>query len=395
MQRRMVRTFSPIIIASVLLVLLLSSIEVHILASEQGQDDVSVRIDSIHSTETTGELSRFLGQDQGGAIRFSPNHVIVKFRNHKSPLFNSFGKQVDSGSQSLNDMLVAQGVERGDPLFPKTTNDSPLTTDNIDIEQVYRLYLSPDRDVMDVIAALSAHPDVIYAEPDYLAHAAFLCDDPHFPDQWGLSQIQAESAWNTTQGNAAVTIAIIDTGIDLNHPDLANKLWVNPGEIAGNGIDDDGNGKIDDVNGWDWVGYDNTPQDDIGHGTHVAGITAAATNNNIGIAGVCPNCRVMSLKVLDAGGSGACSDIAAGIIYAADKGAKVINLSLGGYADSQLLRDAVAYASQYAVVIAAAGNDNKQDRFYPAAYDEYVVAVAATDNNDQKAAFANYGDWVI
>ncbi len=262
------------------------------------------------------------------------------------------------------------------------------------LETIYQLTFPADVDVTQLAEHYAANSAVLWAEPDYLAHAAFTPDDPRYTDQWGLSKIQADTAWNVTQGSPLVTIAIIDTGIDLDHPDLTGKFWINPGEIPGNGIDDDGNTKVDDVNGWDWVNDDNDPQDDIGHGTHVAGIAAAVTNNGAGVAGTCPNCRIMALKTLDSAGYGTYSNIADGIFYATDKGAKVINLSLGGYADSQLLRDAVAYASRNAVVVAAAGNDDRQDRFYPAAYDDYVVAVAATDNNDQKAAFSNYGDWV-
>jgi thermitase len=345
----------------------------------------------------TGDGPAFVGWDQRGHVAFAPDHLIVRFRPGVKPALDAAGR-VHTGQPSLDNRLAAQGVMSVDPLFLTPRSPRPLTKglspEEFGLTRIYRLWLRPGTDVQQAAEALAADPNVEWAEPDYIAHAAFIPNDPRYPDQWGLPQIQAPQAWDVTQGSPAVAIAIVDTGIDLNHPDLAGKLWVNPGEIPGNGIDDDGNGKVDDVNGWDWVNNDNVPQDDIGHGTHVAGIAAAATNNGTGVAGVCPNCRVMALKVLDAGGSGTYSNIAAGIIYAADKGAKVINLSLGGYADSQLLRDAVAYASQYAVVVAAAGNDNKQDRFYPAAYDDYVVAVAATDNNDQKAAFSNYGDWV-
>ena len=169
---------------------------------------------------------------------------------------------------------------------------------------------------------------------------------------------------------------------------------MNPGEIPGNGIDDDNDGYVDDVNGWNFVENNNIPQDGIGHGTHVAGIAAATTNNGQGIAGVCPNCRIMPVRVMDNSGAGTYANIAAGITYAAQKGARIINLSLGGTAYSQVLHDAVTNASLVSVIVAAAGNNNDQILFYPAAYDDAVIAVGATDANDQRATFSNYGSWV-
>ena len=161
----------------------------------------------------------------------------------------------------------------------------------------------------------------------------------------------------------------------------------------GNGADDDGNGLIDDINGWNFVGGSNDVADDNGHGTQVAGIAGAATNNGQGIAGVCWNCRLMPVKVMQASGAVNYSDIAAGVAYAAAKGAHVINLSLGGYADSATLRTAIETAASTAVIIAGAGNDDASAPFYPAAYPD-VIAVAATDQNDTKPVFSNYGAWV-
>lgn len=329
-----------------------------------------------------GEDSEYLTSPPLQHTPYVPGRVIVKFREESTP-----------GTQATGVALRQIGVSATEPLFGND-NNSLRAARARGLDRVYRLHLSVGSDVETAVTALNADPAVAYAEPDYLAHAAFEPDDPLFAEQWGLARISAPAAWDVNQGSPAVSIAVIDTGVALSHPELVGKLWQNPGEIGGNGLDDDGNGKVDDVYGWDWVNGDNGPEDDIGHGTHVAGIIAAATDNGEGIAGVCPDCRIMALKVLDASGSGSYSDIASGIYYAADKGARVINLSLGGYADSQLLRDAVAYAAEVAVVVAAAGNDNQQEPFYPAAYDEYVIAVAATDNTDVKTDFSNYGTWV-
>jgi serine protease len=171
---------------------------------------------------------------------------------------------------------------------------------------------------------------------------------------------------------------------------LAAKIWTNPGEIPGNGVDDDLNGYVDDWRGWDFVNHDHEPQDDHGHGTHVAGIAAAASDNGAGIAGISWGARIMPLKVLDSGGNGTDSDLAAALVFAADHGARVINLSLGGGAAS-VMESAVNYAhSRGAIVIAAAGNSSGQGVLYPAAYAK-AMAVAATDAGNHRASFSSYG----
>jgi subtilisin family serine protease len=261
------------------------------------------------------------------------------------------------------------------------------------LDRVYRLRLAPDVDVAAVIAALNADPNVEYAEPNYIVRTAVTPDDPYYFQQWGLTQIGAEAAWDIEQGATTMTIAVLDTGLDLDHPDLTGRLWVNPGETPGDGADNDNNDYVDDVNGWNFVEDNNTPQDDSGHGTHVTGIAAANGNNSVGVAGVDWNVRIMPLRILNAGGAGTHADAAAALVYAADKGAQVINMSFGAYADSQTLRDAVAYAAQTALLVGAAGNNNRTDLFYPAAYPQ-VLAVAATGAGDVKATFSNYGDWV-
>src|SRR6185369_7783276 len=177
-----------------------------------------------------------------------------------------------------------------------------------------------------------------------------------YDDLWGVKKIGAPSAWDTTAG-AGVVVAVVDTGIDFTHPDLAGNIFTNPKEIPGNGIDDDHNGYVDDYQGWNFVASNNSPIDDHGHGTHVAGTIAASGNNGIGVIGVAWQAKVMPLKGLSSTGSGWDSDLAHAIIYAADNGADVISNSWGGFGQSQTEADAVAYAySLGAVVVAAAGN---------------------------------------
>lgn len=244
---------------------------------------------------------------------------------------------------------------------------------------------------------------VIYAEPNARAWATLLPNDPGWLQQWGPQKINAPQAWDLTMGSPDQVIAILDSGVTINHPDLTNQLWVNPGEVPANGIDDDANGKVDDVWGWhfyhNWDGEtyvpaeDNQVADDYGHGTHVAGIAGAEINNGTGVAGMAGDSKLMTVKVLDQYGIGWYDDIAQGIVYAVDNGAQVINLSLGGTASSQALQDAVNYALAHNVlVVASTGNDGGAV-LYPAACDN-VLAVAATDRDDQRPSFSNYGPQV-
>lgn len=230
------------------------------------------------------------------------------------------------------------------------------------------------KNVAALVEALSKNPNVEFAEPDYIATADWVPNDPSWSSQWGPQKISAPQAWDVTKGTTSTLIAVVDTGVDLDHPDLAAKVRTD----------------ID----WDFVNNDATAQDDNGHGSHVAGIAAAATNNSTGIAGICVNCQVLPVKVLNAQGSGTYSAIASGIRYAADQGAKVINLSLGGSSGSTALQDAVNYANNKGALLAcAAGNSNTSAASYPAYYSA-CVAVAATDQNDNRASFSNYGSWV-
>ncbi len=216
-----------------------------------------------------------------------------------------------------------------------------------------------------------------YLEPDVKFQALFEPNDPKWSSQWGLRKVEANYAWNTTTGSSSVLVAIVDTGIDYTHPDLASNYvplgrnWVNRGSPS----------------------YVDDPLDDCGHGTHCAGIVAAVLNNTVGIAGLA-QVHIMAEKVLTYDGIGYEDWLANGIIHAADENASIISMSWGGYIDSELIRDAIKYAySHGALLIAAAGNSNLNARSYPAGYDE-VVAVAATDQNDGKAEFSNYGDWI-
>ncbi|OGH21641.1 MAG: hypothetical protein A2629_01915 [Candidatus Levybacteria bacterium RIFCSPHIGHO2_01_FULL_41_15] len=228
----------------------------------------------------------------------------------------------------------------------------------------------PKSKVKETIGKLKKSSKIKYAEPDFVAKKVEIPNDPYYSSQWGLPKIKAEGGWDKTHGGDLAPVAVLDTGIDDSHPDISGKV-VKRANFS-----------------WD------PDVDGDGHGTHVAGIVAATTNNSIGIASLGYDTKLISVKVLDNSGSGYYSWIANGIIWAADNGAKVINLSLGGYFDSSTLRDAVNYAWGKGVVIAAAaGNSNNTRALYPAYYTN-SIAVAATDSSDNKASFSSYGWWV-
>jgi thermitase len=224
--------------------------------------------------------------------------------------------------------------------------------------------------VQKLVAEIDSMSGVVYVEPNYRTRLLETTpNDPGWSNQYGLVNIRAPYGWDLATGSAAVTIAVLDTGVDLSHPDLSAKI----------------------TSGFDFVENDTDPQDDNGHGTHVAGIAAATTNNSTGVAGASWGAQVMPIKILNRYGSGSYSDLAAAVIWAADHGADVINMSLGGGSPSSILEDAVNYAYARGVVqVAAAGNTGSGYILYPARY-THVIAVGATDANDNRASFSNYG----
>ncbi len=258
----------------------------------------------------------------------------------------------------------------------------------------------------NAIASLRSNSQVLYAEPNYIVTAAAIPNDPRFAELYGLdntgqtggtadADIDAPEAWDTQTGTDVV-VAVIDTGLDYNHEDIVGNVWTNPGEIPNNGIDDDNNGYIDDVRGWDFVNGDNDPFDDNDHGTHVSGTIAAVGNNGIGVAGVNWSARIMPLKFLSARGSGTTADAISALDYAVMMGARISNNSWGGGAFSQALYDSIAAAQTAGhLFVAAAGNDGVDTDVtpsYPASYDlDNIVSVAATDDNDALATFSNFG----
>lgn len=289
---------------------------------------------------------------------FIPDQVLIRFQPWVT-------------SQAADQFMKQRGLARIRQIHPLMT---------------HVLRLPPGLTVEKAIEVLSRRPEVAVVEPNYILRIF-----GEIVDQWGLAKIHAPEAWAQLGSDPnRILLATVDTGIDRLHPDLGANIWANPDELPGNGVDDDGNGYIDDIWGWDFVNNDNDPTDDNMHGTAVSSVEAGVQDGN-GVAGVCPWCQLMAVKVMDANGRGALDVVARGIIYAADNGARVINLSLGAAAGAQVLEDAVNYAwSKGVLVVAAAGNAGNGTPSYPAAYAN-AMAIASTTDQDYRSCFSQYG----
>ncbi|PJA97359.1 MAG: hypothetical protein CO129_01615 [Ignavibacteriales bacterium CG_4_9_14_3_um_filter_34_10] len=271
-----------------------------------------------------------------------------------------------------------------------------------ELSNIKILEFSSATDIFSIIPKIAKMKEVAWAEPYYLSRIDLTPNDPSFSNQYSLKKINAESAWNISTGSPDVVIGIVDTGVDWDHPDLAANIWINQAEANGiTGVDDDNNGYVDDIHGWDFGGStgipDNNPMEDrADHGTHVAGIAGAVTNNNIGIASIGFNCKIMPVKVAqenlrDEFGRALISYGYDGIVYAVDNGAKVINCSWGSYSFSQFGQEIIDYAtSNGALVVAATGNENRDKIIYPANYNG-ALSVGYSNSLDGKDGSSNYG----
>jgi len=284
------------------------------------------------------------------------------------------------------------------------------------LDRIYLLELEEGQDLAAALAAFRQDPSVEYAELNYLLYEHKTPSDSYFSVQWPLentgqmypesgsynhppgtvdADIDAPEAWDIFTGSADLVVAVIDTGVDYAHRDIDDNMWVNEAELNGTtGVDDDNNGFVDDIYGYDFYNRDGDPMDDRGHGTHCAGVIAAETDNLQDIAGVCWQTQIMAVKFLGAGGSGTTLNAVKSFYYAVANGADVCSNSWGGGPYSETLAEAIDYAaSQGVILVASAGNYNTSNPEYPAYYGP-MIAVAATNSNDDKASFSNYGSWV-
>jgi|GEM_PF-2328925 len=344
------------------------------------------------------------------------NELIVRFYSLPSGTVSVNGTQ----STSINSLFARYGVVEVIPAAK--TRDMMTTGAGASTSNVYKLVLSGANScsISDIAEEFSRDPAVVYAEPNYLFRVCRTPNDPYYKKQWGLAKIGASGGWDAIFGDPDRIIAVIDTGIDFSHYDLQSNIWNNIDEIPDNGLDDDGNGYVDDHRGWDFVSVhpdwvedgedpgpeDNFPSDFAGHGTHVSGIAAGRANNSLGTAGMTWDCKVMPLRAGYAASDGygylEYFDAGRAIIYAADNGADVVNMSWGGLENSSYIQDSIEYAySKGCVLVASAGNvisEYATDPYYPAYYPE-VLAVSATDEDDMLSiwnflVFSNFGSWV-
>lgn len=341
-------------------------------------------------------LSR--GENLSPRPAYTPGQVIVKFKQPPASAMSAVALQnyASAGLSSIEPVVV---------------NSTKHVKSSIDPRTFYIVSFSEDIDPRSVARELAADSQVEYAQPNYIYTVQALPNDPNYTSQPFWQQIQAPQAWDVTKGDSTVIIAVLDTGVDYNHEDLKDNTWINRKEKL-DGIDNDGNGKIDDIHGWDFVtgGFDdvangedgqtedNDPMDVHGHGTHVAGLASAVTNNGIGVAGMGWNCSIMPLRVgyktRDGNGAISTSAVLNAIDYAVSNGAGVINQSFGGIGSDFASRDMLRYAfDSGVVVIKAAGNDNS-DIGYSPDNEDWLLSVAAVDFSDQKASYSNYGRWV-
>jgi len=280
-----------------------------------------------------------------------PGQFVIKFKNSTSKA---------SRANSLSALGAVQ-IDRIEALDAEVVEFASLkSNDSLAMRQA-------------MVESLLKDGNIEYAEPNFIYTSTYTPNDPGRSSQWAWGVTQAYTGWDITRGSSSVVVAVVDTGIQSTHPDLDAKI----------------------VAGYDYIDNDSTPNDGNGHGTHVAGTVAAETNNSTGGAGTCPNCRLMGVRVLNNSGSGTLAGVANGITYAANNGAKVINLSLGG-GGSTALQNAVNYAWGRGVFLAcAAGNSNTSSTTsaYPAAYTN-CFAVASTTSTDARSSFSNYGTWV-
>ncbi len=391
---------------------------------------------------------------------FEKGELIVKFKDHVVLNLPKSGIATKTGVTAVDELLQNKSVASVEKVFRTATRlkSRPVVKyPNGEEKQVpalyniYRIKMDKKADIQKLAEEISEKPDVEYAEPNYLVYSMdvianndktednhrdkarlvseinrdcgnqpdkaclvstdrgneksttnFTPNDPLYlsGDMWHIDAVGAPAAWDTVTG-AGQVIAILDTGVDWDHPDLDDNIWENADEIPNNGIDDDNNGYIDDIRGWDYINNDNDPNDDNSHGTHVAGIAAAEGNNGIGVIGIAFEAEIMCLKVLQSSGTGNSADFADAIDYAAQNGATVINMSLGSYGESLAVKDALEVAYSYSFLVAAAGNDGKCicpecficGNFFPACY-SFILGVQASVQSPGpsgwKAKFSNY-----
>lgn len=320
-----------------------------------------------------------VGQAKGKSdVEYVSGVVIVKLKSHHASFF--------SGAISSN--LPVTEVRQ---MFPNHTAPKELKNGQVNLSLIYALHVADGIEVNELINSLQNKEVFEYVERQVIHQIDFTPNDPSINNQGYLAQVNAYSAWDVSAGSATVKVGIVDSGTDMDHPDLQTEMFLNTADPI-NGVDDDNDGFIDNYQGWDFFGNDNNPQiGDNAHGIHVAGIATAATDNSEGVASVGYNSQYIPIR---AGNGVAITHGYQGVIYAADMGCDVINCSWGSFGFTSFGQDAVNYATfnKSALVVAAGGNSGVDRMYYPAAY-ESVLGVVSVNSTDGKSNFSNYGNW--
>jgi thermitase len=321
------------------------------------------------------------------------DRIILKLKNEPGSLGKSLSEQNLVGNNKIDSVNQKYFIEK---IEKQSTSKKGKRF-------IYIIQFPQGTNIQKIIDEYYKTGEIEYSEPDYKGSGGgaqgIIPNDQYYFRQWGLknngtfslspsiagADIDMENGWSIEQGDSNIVVGIIDSGTKLDHPEFAGRIWTNKDEIPNNGIDDDNNGYIDDVKGWDFANIDNNPTDDYGHGTNVTGIIGANGNNSIGYAGVDWSCKLMILKGLDNNNSGYYSWWSNAIYYAVDNGAKVINMSLGGLSTSITLQNAVNYALiNNVVVVVCMMNSNSNTVYYPAGFNG-VIAVGSTNSNDARS----------
>lgn len=418
------------IIVTVVMIGLLGTALARAVEEESGGKGIYSRNGNVFRQAMPGAMD---AQDQSRRPDYVPGEILVKFKEEiASTLDRNLSPELElsiqTGISSIDSLNAKYKAKRITPVFkalkqkslqtgqkaqaiadeikarfPQRARRAPKDREAPNLLNIYKVELEDKgADILKVCEEYQKDPNVEYAQPNHKMELYALPNDPYYhsrgswgqdyDDLWGLKKIQCEQAWDIETGSPDVVVAVIDTGVDYNHEDIDDNIWINEDEIPNNGIDDDNNGYVDDVKGWDFAYDDNDPMDGHGHGTHCSGTIAAVGNNARGVVGVTWDSKIMAVKGLSDGGSGAITDLVNCIYYAADNGADILSNSWGGEDISQTLQDTVNYVYNLGCIfVAAAGNsDSDAKYFFPAGLDN-VFTVAATDPDDKKASFSNYG----
>jgi len=331
---------------------------------------------------------------------YIPGELIVKFAPDLNLRFEKSSYILQCGIESIDKYFDFYQVHLAENLVVKNLSSDRFVAEH---QYVYNLKFDSGIDPKHFCDLLSLDSSIVYAEPNYLIYSMHTYPNDALyqsGEQWYIDEINATSAWDSVTCDTTQIVGIIDSGVDWDHPDLDGNIWRNRGELPDNGLDDDGNGFVDDVRGWDFTTNSNDPDDDNGHGTHVAGVVAAETDNYVGIAGIAWNARIMPIKVLTGTGHGNTAWLTSAIYYAASNGATVVNMSLGTYGESQAVKDALLFAYDTLTLVGAAGNDylkvdtisppnQEYGPMFPGCY-PFVIGVEAANPDGSIAGFSNF-----